>query len=62
MKINGIQQLGVGVTDIEEAWNWYRRFFSMDILMFDEEAVAELMLAHTDRTTKKKTRYFSFKP
>ena len=40
MKINGIQQLGVGVTDIEEAWNWYRRFFSMDILMFYEEAVA----------------------
>ena len=54
MKINGIQQLGVGVTDIEEAWNWYRRFFSMDILMFDEEAVAELMLAHTDGKPRKR--------
>ena len=54
MKINGIQQLGVGVTDIEEAWNWYRRFFSMDILMFDEEAVAELMLAHTDGQPRKR--------
>jgi len=53
MKINGIQQLGVGVTDIEEAWNWYRRFFSMDILMFDEEAVAELMLAHTEGQPRK---------
>ena len=43
MKINGIQQLGVGVEDIHEAWDWYRKYFSMDILMFDEEAVAELM-------------------
>jgi len=48
MKINGIQQLGVGVVDVHEAWKWYREHFSMDILMFDEEAVAELMLAHTD--------------
>ena len=39
MKINGIQQLGVGVEDIHEAWDWYRKYFSMDILMFDEEAV-----------------------
>ncbi len=45
MKINGIQQLGVGVEDVHEAWKWYREHFSMDILMFDEEAVAELMLA-----------------
>jgi catechol 2,3-dioxygenase-like lactoylglutathione lyase family enzyme len=48
MKINGIQQLGVGVEDVHEAWKWYRKHFSMDILMFDEEAVAKLMLAHTD--------------
>ncbi len=48
MKINGIQQLGVGVEDVHEAWKWYRKHFSMDILMFDEEAVAKLMLAHTE--------------
>ena len=47
MKINGIQQLGVGVEDIHEAWDWYRKYFSMDILMFDEEAVAELNLTST---------------
>ncbi len=46
-KINGIQQLGVGVADLEEAWKWYRRHFAMDIRMFEEEAVAELMLPHT---------------
>ena len=47
-KINGIQQLGVGVENIQEAWKWYRKHFSMDIRMFEEEAVAELMLAHTE--------------
>ena len=47
-KINGIQQLGVGVEDFHEAWKWYREHFSMDIRMFEEEAIAELMLAHTN--------------
>jgi uncharacterized glyoxalase superfamily protein PhnB/catechol 2,3-dioxygenase-like lactoylglutathione lyase family enzyme len=47
-KINGIQQLGVGVENVHEAWKWYREHFSMDIRMFEDEAVAELMLAHTD--------------
>ena len=47
-QINGIQQLGVGVVNLDEAWKWYRTHFSMDIRMFEEEAVAELMLAHTD--------------
>lgn len=47
-KINGIQQLGVGVEDVNEAWKWYREHFAMDIRMFEEEATAELMLAHTD--------------
>ncbi len=46
-KINGIQQLGVGVENVGEAWKWYRKHFSMDIRMFEDEAVAELMLAHT---------------
>ncbi len=47
-KINGIQQLGVGVENLDEAWKWYREHFAMDIRMFEEEATAELMLAHTD--------------
>jgi catechol 2,3-dioxygenase-like lactoylglutathione lyase family enzyme len=46
-KINGIQQLGVGVENLNDAWKWYREHFSMDIRMFEEEAVAELMLPHT---------------
>ncbi|SHE44713.1 Catechol 2,3-dioxygenase [Mariniphaga anaerophila] len=47
VKINGIQQLGVGVENLQEAWKWYREHFAMDIRMFEDEAVAELMLPHT---------------
>ncbi len=46
-KINGIQQLGVGVNNLDEAWKWYRQHFAMDIRIFEEEAIAELMLPHT---------------
>ena len=47
-RINGIQQLGVGVTDIKEGFRWYRTYFGMDIKMFEEAAMAEMMLPHTD--------------
>jgi catechol 2,3-dioxygenase-like lactoylglutathione lyase family enzyme/uncharacterized glyoxalase superfamily protein PhnB len=53
-KINGIQQLGVGVENVNEAWKWYREHFSMDIRMFEEEATAELMLAHTNGKPRKR--------
>ncbi len=46
--ISGIQQIGVGVQKLEEAWAWYRKVFSMDIEVFDEKAVAELMTPHTN--------------
>ncbi|MFA9388780.1 MAG: VOC family protein [Prolixibacteraceae bacterium] len=47
-QINGIQQLGVGVENLQEGFKWYRENFGMDILVFDEKAVAKLMLTHTD--------------
>ncbi|MDD2381143.1 MAG: VOC family protein, partial [Mariniphaga sp.] len=53
-KINGIQQLGVGVENLQEAWKWYRKNFAMDIRMFEEEAVAELMLPHTGGQPRKR--------
>lgn len=46
--INGIQQLGVGVEKIKEAWAWYRKYFGMDIRVFEDVAIAKLMLNHTD--------------
>lgn len=53
-QINGIQQLGVGVTDIQEGFNWYRRHFGMDIKMFEEAAMAELMLPHTEGEARRR--------
>ncbi|MDP4210707.1 MAG: VOC family protein [Bacteroidota bacterium] len=45
--ISGIQQVGVGVANMPEAWKWYRRYFGMDICIFEEEAQAKLMLPYT---------------
>ena len=46
--ISGIQQMGVGVSDVEAAWKFYRNYFNVDVPVFKEEAVAELMLPYTD--------------
>lgn len=45
--ISGIQQIGVGVSNVQEAFNWYRRNFGMDVPIFEEAAVAGLMLPYT---------------
>jgi catechol 2,3-dioxygenase-like lactoylglutathione lyase family enzyme len=52
--ICGIQQMGVGVRNFSEAWKWYRQHFGMDIRIFEEEAVAELMLPHTEGESRKR--------
>jgi catechol 2,3-dioxygenase-like lactoylglutathione lyase family enzyme len=49
--ISGIQQIGIGVRNFSEAWKWYIPNFGMDIRMFEEKAVAEYMLPHTDGKT-----------
>lgn len=46
--ISGIQQIGIGVPDVYEAWKWQRKHFHMDIPVFDEAAEAALMLPYTD--------------
>ena len=45
--ISGIQQIGVGIPDVEEAWKWYRCRFGMDIPIFREAAEAPLMTPYT---------------
>lgn len=45
--ITGIQQVGIGVEDIESAWKWYRSWFGTDVPVFDDEADAELMVRYT---------------
>ena len=59
--INGIQHIGVGVPDTDIAWKWYRKFFGMDIPMFDGVAPAPLMDIYTNNETitKRATMIFS---
>src|SRR5512135_3181099 len=52
--IGGIQQIGIGVSDVKEAWSWYITRFGMDCRIFEEEAVAKLMLPFTDGVPRKR--------
>ncbi len=45
--ISGVQQVGVGIPNVYDAWKWYRQHFTMDIPVFDEAAEAALMLPYT---------------
>jgi catechol 2,3-dioxygenase-like lactoylglutathione lyase family enzyme len=45
--IAGIQQIGIGIPNVQEAFNWYREHFGMDIPIFEEAAEANLMLRYT---------------
>jgi len=45
--ISGIQQMGIGVVDVKEAWKFYLDTFGMDCRIFEDEAEAKLMLPYT---------------
>lgn len=45
--ICGIQQLGIGVPDVQSVWKWYREFFGIDVRIFEEAAEAPLMTRYT---------------
>ncbi len=45
--ISGIQQVGIGVPNVHEAFSWYRKNLGMDIPVFEEAAEANLMLPYT---------------
>lgn len=52
--ISGIQQLGIGVSNVAEAWKWYRKYLGMDIKVFEESATAALMLPYTGGKPQKR--------
>lgn len=52
--ISGIQQIGIGIPNLQEAWKWYRDNFGMDIPIFQEEAEAKLMIDYTGNTVHKR--------
>lgn len=45
--ISGIQQMGIGIPNVHEAWTWYRKILGMDVPIFEEAATADLMLPYT---------------
>lgn len=47
-QINGIQQIGIGCKDVHQSWAWYRKAFSMDVPVFEDEATANLMTRYTN--------------
>jgi catechol 2,3-dioxygenase-like lactoylglutathione lyase family enzyme len=48
--IRGVQQVGLGVRSINDAWQWYNRHWGFDCSMFDDTATAPLMLLYTGGT------------
>lgn len=47
-KIAGIQQIGIGVSDVHEALKWYKEVLGYDVVIFDEAAEANLMIRYTE--------------
>ena len=45
--ISGIQQVGIGVPDVNKGFKWYNEHFGMDVPIFEEAAEANLMLPYT---------------
>ena len=45
--ISAVQQVGVGVSDVSEAWQWYRRVMGFDVPIFNDQAEAKLMIDYT---------------
>ncbi|MBI2258858.1 MAG: VOC family protein [Flavobacteriia bacterium] len=53
--ICGIQQLGIGVPDVEKIWSWYRKNFGMNVKVFSEAADAPLMIDYTGNKVQSRT-------
>ena len=45
--ISGIQQIGIGVQNAQEAFDWYRTKFGMDCRLFEENGTVDKMLKYT---------------
>jgi catechol 2,3-dioxygenase-like lactoylglutathione lyase family enzyme len=46
--ISGIQQMGIGVPNVVQGFEFYKQAFGMNVRMFDDEGTAELMLPYTN--------------
>ena len=53
--ICGIQQIGIGVPNVQNIWKWYRKAFGIDIKIFEEAAEAPLMIDYTGNKVQSRT-------
>ena len=53
--ICGIQQMGIGVPNVQEIWKWYRKFFGVDVCVFEDAAEAPLMINYTGGKIQSRT-------
>lgn len=53
--ISGIQQMGIGVPNVEEIWKWYRINFGINVKVFEDEAEAPLMTRYTGDVVQNRT-------
>lgn len=59
MVISGIQQIGIGIPRVYEAFEWYKKHLGMDIQVFDEAAEAALMLKYTGGEARSRHAVFA---
>ncbi|MCB0478833.1 MAG: VOC family protein, partial [Crocinitomicaceae bacterium] len=53
--ISGIQQMGIGVPNVEEIWKFYRTNFGINVKVFEDEAEAPLMTRYTGGVVQNRT-------
>jgi len=53
--ICGIQQMGIGVPNVQEIWKWYRKFLGINVRIFEEAADAPLMIRYTGDKVQSRT-------
>jgi catechol 2,3-dioxygenase-like lactoylglutathione lyase family enzyme len=51
-RVTGIQQVGIGVTDLSTAWTWYADNFGFDVPAFNDAAEAPFMTPYTGGTVQ----------
>ena len=52
--ISGIQQVGIGVRNAQEAFSWYNKTFGLNVPLFDDVAEATLMARYTNGNVRQR--------
>ena len=52
--ISGIQQIGVGTTDIYQSWKWYAEHFQINVRILEDRNIADIMAPYMGGNPHKK--------